>query len=203
MWVWVSYPTPAPARAMLFRWGGCWRYLDGLDGYGGPVGGHLGHDVAYLVAVEAHGDHGIAAFGARRAPHPFARLVAAVGEELGVAGDFTACQCPERGTEVAEVVAGSHDQAEDVTVHVDDPVPRHLVRRHDEDWRPITWHLFFSRRAGGGVACCYRGGDLLGGGGVSRGEGLPCTIGKGIFQCSCALITGWAGIGICGLDAAR
>jgi hypothetical protein len=71
--------------------------------------------------------------GARLVPHTQLRLVAAVGEQLGVADDFASRNCSWLRSQVAEVVACPYDQPEDVAVHFDDPVAGDLVGCHDED----------------------------------------------------------------------
>jgi hypothetical protein len=53
-------------------------WLEGFDGHCRAVGGYLGHDVADLVAVEAHGDDGVSAERAGLSPQrrPWALLSA-------------------------------------------------------------------------------------------------------------------------------
>src|ERR1700722_17805995 len=78
------------------------RWLDGLGGDSGPVGGDLGHDAANLVAVKSHGHDGVRAASACLAPHPLPGLVAAVGQQFGIPGDFPADDRLKGRAEVAE-----------------------------------------------------------------------------------------------------
>src|ERR1039457_686121 len=75
---------------------------NGLDGYGGAVGGYLGHDAADLVAVEAHGDDRVGSSRPSFAPHALAGLVAAVGQQRGISRHLSAGQGPELSAHVAE-----------------------------------------------------------------------------------------------------
>jgi hypothetical protein len=86
---------------------GCDGRVEPFDGYSGAVGDNLGHDVADFVAVKPHGHDGVSAAGASFPPHPLTCLVAAVGEQLCVAGDLTARRGPKRGAEITEVVSGA------------------------------------------------------------------------------------------------
>jgi hypothetical protein len=62
-----------------------------------PVGGHLRHDVAHLVAVEARGYDGIGSTCACFASHTPASLVAAVSEEIHEAIAPRAIRSPGTG----------------------------------------------------------------------------------------------------------
>src|SRR6185312_1580126 len=68
--------------------------------------------------------------------HSGASLVPAVSKQLRVAADFSSGQGAQRCTQVAEVAARSHNQAEDVAMHVSDPTSGNLVHGHDEHRLP-------------------------------------------------------------------
>src|SRR6185437_517276 len=92
------------------------RGLELFDPNRSPVGRDLAHDVADLVAIKAHRDHGVAAFLQRGQAQAVDGLLAAVGEQLRKTADLAAEYRAQSCTHVGEGVARAANQAENFAV---------------------------------------------------------------------------------------
>src|SRR3954453_20730895 len=107
----------------------------GADRHGSAVRGDLTHQVGDLAGVEPAGEYGVPAEQVALLAEPCQRLLAAVAQQLGVALGLAAEYRPEGRTGVAERVPRADDDAEHLTVDLDDVEPGSVVHRRDEDRR--------------------------------------------------------------------
>src|SRR5664280_1469484 len=120
--------------------------LERVDPHGCAVGADLGPVGTHLTGVEPHSQDGVRALGPRLVHHPLHDLVAALDQCGGHPPELATDQRLELGAELGADVAGPHGQAENLTEHLGDGVPRQVVHRRDQ--HDVSSGSFGQRTAG-------------------------------------------------------
>src|SRR5579862_4251545 len=113
----------------------------GLEHHGSSIGNDLTHRLADLGRVEAHHDDGVGMHEARVTDHPVHGVTPRLLEELGVLGDLAADDGAQARHDVTAESAAPHDDADHLALHLANPLPGHILGRHDKhcDSSIVQW----------------------------------------------------------------